>query len=323
MKTLKLNEKDIQQAAELIQRGEIVAFPTETVYGLGADASNEMAVEKVFEAKGRPADRPLSVLVNNKNALKEYAENVPIEAKKLVETFWPGALTIILQKKNYFAPSVTMGKETIGLRMPDHPVALRLIELSQRPLATPSANSSGRPSPTTAGHVFDDLEGKVAAIIDGGPTSFGIESTIIDLTNPDEPVILRTGEISKKEIERTIDKKVALVNENNEKHYTPEVPVFCVSTSWEKAIREMNDQKEKIGILASDKVIEKLKDQKFPSFSLGSQRDGQTAKNNFYNGLRTLEKEDITVILAEVYSNSSSAEIYMNRLKKAANNKEI
>lgn len=323
MKTLKLNEKDIQHAAELIQQGEIVAFPTETVYGLGADASNEMAVQKVFKAKGRPADRPLSVLVNDKNALEQYAENVPIEAKKLVEAFWPGALTIILQKKNYFAPSVTMGKETIGLRMPDHPVALRLIELSQRPLATPSANSSGRPSPTTAGHVFDDLEGKVAGIIDGGPTSFGIESTIIDLTNPDEPVILRTGEISKKEIERTIDKKVALINENNEKHYTPEIPVFCVSTSWKKAIREMKDQNEKIGILASDKVIEKLKDQKFPSFSLGGRGDGKAAKNNFYNGLRTLEKEDITVILAEVYSDNSSAEIYMNRLKKAANNKEI
>lgn len=157
LKTQELNEMELLKGAQLIQEGEIVAFPTDTVYGLGADATNNEAVEKIFAAKGRPTDRPISVLIANYKDIEKYALDVPPEVFKLAEKFWPGPLTIILKNAGLFAPAVTPSKTTVGLRMPDHPLTLDFIKKCGRPLATPSANSTGRPSPTLATHVLDDL----------------------------------------------------------------------------------------------------------------------------------------------------------------------
>lgn len=334
MKTLKLTENELTKAAQLIQKGETVAFPTDTVYGLGADATNEEAVLKIFEAKGRPADRPISVLISHVDDLEKYAKGVSPEVKKLAEKFWPGPLTILLKNTHAFAPSVTVGKKTVGLRMPDNPIALQLIEACKVPLATPSANSSGRPSPTLAEHVYSDLEGKIAAVIDGGETSFGVESTVLDFSNPMEPTILRPGNISKEAIEKVIHRKVYFLEEapsmnskdsihTKEKHYEPTIPVFIVNSSFEKAIQEMIKCEEKIGLLASEEVVEKYKTQVEATFSLCKENDVNTANQRLFNGLRTLEHSKATVLLVEAFSEGEMGLVYMNRLQSAANNKFI
>lgn len=332
LKTRKLNEHELTEGAQLIQNGEIVAFPTDTVYGLGADATNNEAVKKIFVAKNRPADRPISVLIANFKDIEKYAVDVPTEVLTLAKTFWPGPLTIILKNGGLFAPAVTPGKETVGLRMPDHPLTLDFIQRCGVPLATPSANSSGRPSPTIAAHVLDDLEGKVAAVIDGGETSFGIESTVLDFSNPTEPVILRPGNITKEAIEATIQQKVLLKDENKKstqhsetasKHYEPTIPVYIVESNWEKAIKTMRAQGEKIGLLANQTLIETYQVKATASFSLGEPNDINTANRSLFQGLRSLEQSEATVILAQPLEKSELSVSYMNRLQNAANGKTL
>ncbi|HLR91755.1 MAG TPA: L-threonylcarbamoyladenylate synthase [Atopostipes sp.] len=328
METKRFTKEEIEEAAKLIQSGNIVAFPTDTVYGLGADATNDEAVKKIFKAKGRPADRPISVLVSDPKAMDQYALEVPKAAKTLAEKFWPGPLTIILKNAQKFPKTVTGGKETIGLRMPDHPVALEFIAASGVPLATPSANSTGRPSPTKAEHVLEDLDGKISAVIDGGETSFGIESTVLDLSNPAHPVILRPGNISKEAIEETINQQVFSVEEKAQvaskaKHYEPSIPVYIVRSSFEKAIHEMTKQGEAIGLLASDEVIAEYKDSVAETFSLGISGDIKAANRNLFNGLRTLENTIATVVLVEPFEKGEDSFAFMNRLQSAANEKSI
>lgn len=334
METLKLTENDIKKAAQLIQKGDIVAFPTDTVYGLGTDATNEEAVLKIFEAKGRPADRPISVLVSQVDDLDKYAKEVPIEAKKLATKFWPGPLTILLKNAHAFASSVTVGRETVGLRMPDNPIALQFIEACKVPLATPSANSSGRPSPTLAEHVHSDLDGKISAVIDGGETSFGIESTVLDFSNPMEPTILRPGNISKEAIEKVIDRKVYFLEEapsinssdithTKAKHYEPTIPVYIVTSNFEAAIYEMTKREETVGLLASEEVVQKYKEHVKATFALCKDKDVNTANRNLFNGLRTMEKSKASVLLVEAFDEGEMGMVYMNRLQSAANNKFI
>ncbi len=320
------------KGAQLIENGEIVAFPTDTVYGLGADATNDEAVKKIFKAKGRPMDRPISVLVANVEDLDKYATDVPEAVKKLAAKFWPGPLTIILKNKGLLAPSVTPGKTTVGLRMPDHPLTLEFIEKCGTPLSTPSANSTGRPSPTRAEHVMDDLDGKIPAVIDGGETSFGIESTVIDFSNPNKPLILRPGNITKEAIEATINKIVYLKEEeatkanqplSTEKHYEPKIPVFIVESSWTEAIQKMQTKEEKIALLANETITEKFENEVGTSFALGAPGDLEAANRNFFQGLRTLEQSSATVILAEPYTEGALSVPYMNRLQNAANKKTI
>ena len=237
MKTLRLAKSELDIAASMIKAGDTVAFPTDTVYGLGADATNEAAVQKIFNAKGRPSDRPISVLVGSVQSIDKYAMDVPKQAKILANEFWPGPLTIILKDAGFFAASVTAGRKTVGLRMPDNKIALEFIQKCEVPLATPSANTSGRPSPTQSEHVLGDLDGKIAAVIDGGETSYGIESTVLDFSNPDQPIILRPGNISREAIEEVIQQKVFLLEDltnqdgNQEKHYEPKIPVYIVRSS--------------------------------------------------------------------------------------------
>lgn len=329
METLRLNENELDKGAKLIQNGEIVAFPTDTVYGLGADATNNEAVQKIFEAKGRPANRPISVLVANYKDLEQYALDVSPEVLTLAEKFWPGPLTIILKNAGLFADAVTPGKKTVGLRMPDDSLTLDFIRKCGVPLATPSANTTGRPSPTLAAHVLDDLQGKISAVIDGGETSFGIESTVLDFSNPKRPLILRPGNITKEAIEDTIGQTVYLneekksSNSDNDKHYEPKIPVYIVTSTWAEAIEKMQAQGEQIGILANDKIVESYQSKAISSFSLGNPGDLNTANRTLFQGLRSLEQTEATVILAEPYRNGELSDLYMNRLQNAAAQKII
>ena len=195
------HENEIQEAAALIRSGELVGIPTETVYGLGADALNPVAVAKIYEAKGRPSDNPLIIHVpNDKTWLDRYCTNVPPLAYELAETFWPGPLTMILERNPIVPDRTTGGLDTVGIRCPDHPVTLAIIEAADRPIAAPSANTSGRPSCTTASEVMEDVGGKIAGIVDGGACSVGVESTILDLTVT-PPRLLRPGGMPLEQLE--------------------------------------------------------------------------------------------------------------------------
>src|SRR5690625_4568367 len=193
----------ITTAATYLECGEVVAIPTETVYGLAADATNEKAVRKIFAAKGRPEDNPLIVHVASKKQLMRYVKSVPSYVADLIDAFSPGPITYVLQSNGNVAPNVTAGLSTIGIRIPRHDMTLALLEQVQLPLAAPSANLSGRPSPTDANHVMEDLQGKIAAILDGGKTDIGIESTVVDCTE-DVPIILRLGAITERDIVRVV-----------------------------------------------------------------------------------------------------------------------
>lgn len=197
------DDKAIERASEILRQGGLVAFPTETVYGLGADALNEDASAKIYAAKGRPSDNPLIVHIADTKAVYELAESVPEKAVMLMEAFWPGPLTIILNKKKIVPDGTTGGLDTVAIRMPSHPVAMKLIKESGVYIAAPSANTSGRPSPTLAEHVIEDMNGRIDMILDGGAVGIGIESTIVDLTG-ETPTILRPGYITKKMLEEII-----------------------------------------------------------------------------------------------------------------------
>lgn len=330
METKLLNENDIEQAVEWIKQGELVAFPTDTVYGLGADATNEEAVQKVFEAKGRPENRPINVLISHPEDLLHYTLDVSPDAMKLAETFWPGPFTLILKSAGNLSSVITAGKDTVGLRIPDNKLAQRLIESSGVPLATPSANSSGRPSPTLASHVMDDLNGKIAGVMDGGETSYGIESTILDFSDANYPIILRPGNISKEAIEEVIQRPVyemkpedSAPKSGSEKHYEPKVPVYIVDSSWKDVINQLTEANEKIAILANESIIEQFKADAVATFSLGEENDMQAANRYLFQGLRMLEKSGATLILAEAFPKVGIGMPLMNRLENAANKKHI
>lgn len=198
------NPLALQQAAALLHAGEIVAFPTDTVYGLGADAQNETAVNKIYVAKGRPAEKSLIILIHNKEQLHTLTDTVSDTARKLMDAFWPGPLTLIFPvRTNTISEAVTRGRDTIGVRMPNHPIALQLLEMAEVPIAAPSANISGKPSPATAEAVLQDLDGRIAAIVAGGTCNIGTASTIVDVSG-DSPVILRQGTITKAQIEQVL-----------------------------------------------------------------------------------------------------------------------
>ncbi|WP_368645132.1 L-threonylcarbamoyladenylate synthase [Alkalibacterium putridalgicola] len=332
MQTAFLDSSNIDKAAEYLKSGEVVAFPTETVYGLGADATNEEAVRKIFEAKGRPSDNPLIIHVASVKQMERYVESVPDVARKVISHFWPGPCTLVLNKKGPIASSVTGGMETIGVRMPSHPVALALIDKVGVPLAAPSANSSGKPSPTTALHVKRDLEGKIKAIVDGGATGVGLESTVLDLTDPQKPTILRPGGVTREELEAVLghvwldahlsDDSAAPKSPGMKyKHYSPEKPVWVLPESLAEA-KEILDQLEvegeNVGLLASEDWLKHLKTDRRKNCSLGDKNRPQQAAARLFSALRELDDEDISVILVEPYQKTGIGTAYMNRLEKAA-----
>jgi L-threonylcarbamoyladenylate synthase len=259
MKPVTADQAAINQAADLLRQGRLVALPTETVYGLGADAKNPEAVKRIFAAKGRPADHPLIVHIPNKAALTDWAIEIPEIAWKLVERFWPGPLTIVLKKHIDVPMEVTGGQDTVALRIPNHPVALSVLQAFGGGIAAPSANRFCRISPTQASHVEEELGDKVDMILDGGACQVGLESTIVDLSGT-QPRLLRPGQISKSEIEGVLQIKLVLP-ENNEKihapgmmevHYAPVTEtLLCMSSQVEIILKgDAFQHKCKMGILS-------------------------------------------------------------------------
>lgn len=325
----------MEEAGQALKNGQIVAFPTETVYGLGAIATNQEAVASVYQVKGRPSDNPLIVHVSSIDQVTEVVESFPAEAEKLIEAFWPGPLTIILPvKEGIFAPSVTGGRKTVAFRMPDHPLALALIQACQEPIVGPSANKSGRPSPTKVSHVMDDFNGKIAGICDGGMTRIGLESTVIDLSDTENISILRPGFVSREAIEKVLGVSVLMVTEKDlqkmdaspqapgmkYRHYAPETPVLAVASNlegWESQVKDLNNQGKTIAILANQTIIKHLQSQVHATFSLGQEGDIKSMARLLFDGLRQLDKSGAQIILVEASQDSQLGLAYMNRLKKA------
>ncbi|WP_375180621.1 L-threonylcarbamoyladenylate synthase [Enterococcus rotai] len=334
MKTKQFTADELEQAATLIRQGELIAFPTETVYGLGANALNEAAVKQVYAVKGRPSDNPLIVHVSDFEMVKQYVADFPEQTEALVDTFWPGPLTLIFNvKPNAFSTTVTGGLKTVAFRMPNNAETLKLIKISGVPLVGPSANTSGKPSPTTAQHVYHDLQGKIAGIVDDGPTQIGVESTVLDLTAKDGiPVILRPGAITKERLEQVIGQVMIdqhLISEKETpkapgmkyKHYSPDVPVWIVDGDqkvFKKAITWAKNNNQRIGLFAEEQITATFSAEVEAVFSFGEHSVEQATKLLFA-GLRSLDEQAIDVIFAQAFPESELGIAYMNRLKKAAN----
>ncbi|SHK64231.1 L-threonylcarbamoyladenylate synthase [Clostridium cavendishii DSM 21758] len=325
----------IKEGANVIKNGGTVAFPTETVYGLGADALNEEAVKKIFIAKGRPQDNPLIVHVANKE-IDYLAKDIPQIAKDLIRDLWPGPLTLILNKKD-LVPNVTLANlDTIGIRMPNDPIALKLIEEAKTPIAAPSANISGRPSPTDVFRCVQDLTGRVDCIIGGEKSNVGVESTILDVTcNP--PCILRPGGITLEMLKKYnndiyIDKAVMNKVEGDFKpkapgmkyrHYAPKAKVRIVSGETKKMVEKINeivhnyiDAGLKVGIMASYETRECYN--KGEVIVLGKREALNTITPNLFESLRALDDLGVDIIISEGFEEVGLGIAIMNRLKKAA-----
>ncbi|MUK89640.1 threonylcarbamoyl-AMP synthase [Ornithinibacillus sp. L9] len=322
-----VNKNIIEEAADVLRTGSTVAFPTETVYGLGADATSEKAVAKIFEAKGRPQDNPLIAHVATKEQLQRLVKDVPEYVDKLIEAFAPGPITFVLPSNGTCADNVTAGLSTVGVRIPDHPIAQQLLKACDIPVAAPSANLSGKPSPTTAEHVWEDLQGKIAGLVDGGATGVGVESTVIDCTQ-EMPIILRPGGITKEQLEDVVDRVMvdpALANDQEKPkapgmkytHYSPEVPLWVVKGSVDhiKSIigKEIKAGK-RVGVLASTKIADQLDIN--PTISLGENL--QEVAANLYDGLRKFKQSDVDLIICQAFSEEGIGQAIMNRLRKAA-----
>lgn len=319
---------ELSEAVVAIKAGQLVAFPTETVYGLGADAQNEAAVKQVYAAKGRPSDNPLIVHVSSFEQVKAFVDNFPVITEKLVETFWPGPLTLIFPIKPGTLPAVvTGGLSTAAFRMPNNKKTLALIAQSGRPIVGPSANTSGKPSPTTAEHVYHDLKGKIAGVLDDGSTEIGVESTVLDLSQA-VPMILRPGAITEEALAAVIGpvaidghlvsaEEVPKAPGMKYRHYAPQVPVQIVEgADWQAALAWAAARQQRPGILADEAVIAA-----FPAvsqFELTTDNDVATAAQRLFAGLRYFDEQPIDVLFVQGFAEQGMGVAYMNRLKKAA-----
>jgi L-threonylcarbamoyladenylate synthase len=317
-------ESLIEQAASVIRSGGLVAFPTETVYGLGADAMSEQAVRKIFEAKQRPADNPLIVHISSRQMLSTVADCVSSKAEVLIEKFWPGPLTLVFKRKPEVAPSVSAGLPTVAVRMPKNKIALALIHASATPIAAPSANRSGRPSPTTAEHVARDLEGRIDLILDGGTTDIGIESTVLDLTT-DPPVILRPGWVTSEMLAETVgplggaasEKELRRSPGTRHRHYSPRARLVLIEQGATESISNLCAQLLKIhrvGFIGHTQI--QISDSRFYSITLDN--DAGDYARSIYAALRELDEKHADVILVEGISDLGQGAAVMDRLRRAA-----
>lgn len=327
----------IKIAAELIRKGGLVAFPTETVYGLGANALNAKAVLSLFEAKNRPLDNPPIVHVCDSRDVRRLAEEVTDEAERLMEVFWPGPLTLVLRRSK-IVPDVTVaGLDTIAVRMPRHNVALALIRESGCPISAPSANLAGKPSPTSAKHVLDDLDGRIDAVLDAGPTHIGVESTVLDLT-VDPPQVLRPGgtpyeallnAVGRVELNPVVLTDRALPVEKarspgvKHKHYAPNADVVVVEGEVEAVVRKTEElirlyreEGKKVGVLGTDETVRHYRADVVKS--MGSRSDLAGVARSLFRLLREFDVEDVDVIVAEGVPTEGLGLAVMNRLRKAA-----
>lgn len=325
----------VSEAAELLTKNEVVAFPTETVYGLGGNAESDEAVAKIFAAKGRPSDNPLIIHIAEIAQLEAFVSEIPPSASLLMETFWPGPLTIVLKKRvGMLSEKATAGLSTVAVRMPDHPVALAIIEKSGLPIAAPSANQSGKPSPTLARHVFEDLDGKISGIVDGGPTGVGVESTVIDCTEA-IPIILRPGGITYEQLEAVIgqvavdpaikDTESAPKSPGMKyRHYAPNAPLYLVEGSHrflQTLIEEKRTDGMKVGVLTTEEAQNDF--QADVVIACGQRERLETVAGSLYEALRDFNEAGVDIIYSETFPEHGVGQAIMNRLNKAAGNKLI
>ncbi|MCR4831526.1 MAG: threonylcarbamoyl-AMP synthase [Pseudobutyrivibrio sp.] len=339
-----INMTYIKEASEILRQGGLVAFPTETVYGLGGDAKDKEASKKIYAAKGRPSDNPLIVHIAKFSQLEEITANLPETAKKLADAFWPGPLTMVCNKNEVIPYETTGGLDTVAVRMPNNPVALALIEDSGCMIAAPSANTSGRPSPTKASHVYEDLSGKIEAILDGGPVDIGLESTIVDLTE-DVVTILRPGFINMEMLKEVVgevrmDPGIVYNDKGTTsgakpkapgmryKHYAPKGDLTIVSGNEEKVISTINQKTEsaiakgsKVGIIATSETADRYNLGQV--LVIGDRSDEGSIAHNLYDILRQFDELDVDIIYSESFSTPNMGQAIMNRLLKAAGQKTI
>ncbi|HKP85455.1 MAG TPA: L-threonylcarbamoyladenylate synthase [Blastocatellia bacterium] len=314
----------IERAASVIRGGGLVAFPTETVYGLGADGMSERAVRKIFEAKGRPADNPLILHVGNRDDVSRVADGVSDKAWRLIDRFWPGPLTLVLKRKPEVAPAVSAGLDTVAVRMPDNPIAVELIRKAGTPVAAPSANLSGRPSPTTAEHVLNDLAGRVDMILDGGATDIGIESTVLDMTG-ERAVILRPGWITRGQIAAIAGQVESAAKEEGlrrspgtrHRHYSPRARVVLVENDSSQSILQLSKHFLKEGPVAFiGHTRAEIDDESFHCVIL--ENSAEVYAHSIYSALREMDGRGAGVIIVEGITESGEGAAVMDRLRRAA-----
>jgi L-threonylcarbamoyladenylate synthase len=316
----------IAEAASIIRAGQLVAFPTETVYGLGADGLNRVALSRIYAVKGRPPDNPLILHIASPDQLPSVAAHVPTIARRLMQTLWPGPLTLILPKTLRVPDLATAGMTTVAVRMPAHPVALALITAAETPLAAPSANRSGLPSPTTAQHVFDDLCGRIPLILDAGPTRIGLESTVLDVTST-PPVILRPGGVTREALEAVIGplQEAASMAQRRQspgtryRHYSPKARVVLVEEAQpealQAAIAKALQHSERVGCL-----LHRLEPSHLPPMIRVRRLGGSVADyaHGLFSALRDLDELGLDVIVVEGVQEQGLGVAVMDRLRRAA-----
>ena len=339
-----MNMDYIKEASEILRNGGLVAFPTETVYGLGGDATDKEASKKIYAAKGRPSDNPLIVHIAKFSQLEDISKDLPENAKKLADAFWPGPLTMVVNKNNVIPYETTGGLDTVAVRMPNNPVALALIEESGCMIAAPSANTSGRPSPTKASHVYEDLSGKIEAILDGGSVDIGLESTIVDLTE-DVVTILRPGYINMDMLREVVgevrmDPGIVYNDKGTTsgarpkapgmryKHYAPKGDLTIISGEEDIVVATINqmtkealDKGQRVGIIATSESADRYKDGQV--LVIGDRADEGSIAHNLYDILRQFDEIGVDVIYSESFATPKMGQAIMNRLLKAAGQKTI
>lgn len=332
----------IRRGGEILKKGGLVAFPTETVYGLGGDALNPEASKKIYAAKGRPSDNPLIVHIADLDHLAPIVKRVPEAAKKLAQAYWPGPLTMIFEKTDLVPYETSGGLATVAVRMPVHPVAAALIEAAGGYIAAPSANTSGRPSPTLAQHVIEDLDGKIDMIIDGGQVDIGLESTIVDFTE-EVPVILRPGYINRQMLEEVlgevkIDPGILDANANKGirpkapgmryRHYAPRCDLTVVEGRQEAVVAKINELSKKarkagrkVGVIAVDETRQFYRADDIRD--IGSRTEDETIARHLFEILRDFDADGVEIAFSESFDTPRMGMAIMNRLLKAAGHQVI
>ncbi|MFD2616244.1 L-threonylcarbamoyladenylate synthase [Terrilactibacillus laevilacticus] len=329
------NNPMIIEAAEILRQNDVVAFPTETVYGLGGNAKSDEAIQRIYTAKGRPSDNPLIVHVASKDQVDTICTDITPSARKLMNTFWPGPLTLVLPKRGDVSTRVTAGLSTVAVRMPNDPIARALISVANLPIAAPSANLSGKPSPTLAKHVISDLNGKIAGIIDGGSTGVGVESTVLDCTTTPF-TILRPGGVSKEQLIEVVglvsdDPALTRTDQTPKapgmkyKHYAPMALMYMVPKGKETIQALVNQDKERgqrVGVLTTDENEHSYLNADIV-ISCGERTQLSTVARRLYQTLREFDDANVDVIYSETFPDEGIGQAIMNRLSKAASGRTI
>ena len=330
----------VKEAGDVIKAGGLVAFPTETVYGLGGDALNPLSSAKIYSAKGRPSDNPLIVHIADMEALDAIVREIPDSAGKLADKFWPGPLTMILHKSEAVPYETTGGLDTVAVRMPVHSVARELIRAAGGYVAAPSANRSGRPSPTLAKYVIEDMDGRIEMIIDGGDVEIGLESTIVDLT-AERPIILRPGYITRQMLEQVlsaVEEDSTIMRDDSGqapkapgmkyRHYAPKGDLTIVDGTAECVVEYINtriamhrNDNKRTGVIGTDASVKEYRADVCKS--VGKRSDEEAIAKELYRVLRELDDENVEIIYAESFDTDGIGQAVMNRLLKAAGHKII